>query len=477
MLTIGMRWTDRLIGLLSTLILARLLVPDDFGVIAQASLVVGLLSVLTDLGVQVALIQRSDIDQSHFDTAWTLRLIQLSVVAALVFLLAPYAADYFGDERVVTVLRVMTLTLLLSGIENIGVVRFQKDMEFGREFRFLFSKRVAGFTITMVLAFVWRSYWALVIGAIVGQLVGVVLSYVMQQMRPRLSLLRFSEIFAVSQWSLVRGIGLYLDGNLDRMIIGSRQSTAVVGGYTVANEVSMMPATELLAPLNRVLFPAFVRAREEIGELKRLFLMAQGIQVLVAFPASVGLSLVAEEAVTVLLGENWLLAVPFVQWLALAYVAQAIATSAGYVLITLGRIRDHAAAVWSQVGLFIISVVVFLPDSDAQAIAIVRVISSALGMLMTFLLLKRVMSSLRIAEIGASVIRPLLAVVVMAVIVIQLGRIIDGSTLVALLAKVAAGAVSYVGAIAVLWIIAGRPSGAETYLFDKASALVFAKAR
>ena len=91
-LTVSMRWTDRLIGLVSTLILARLLVPEDFGIIAMASIVVGLTEVLFDLGVNVALIQNKSPTKGHYDTAWTLRLLQSGVAAILVAGTAPLAA-------------------------------------------------------------------------------------------------------------------------------------------------------------------------------------------------------------------------------------------------------------------------------------------------------------------------------------------------------------------------------------------------
>ena len=194
-LTVSMRWTDRLVGIVSTLILARLLVPEDFGIVAQASLVIGLLRVLTDLGVHIALIQNTNAETSHYNTAWTIRLLQFVVISLVLFFAAPVAGDYFGDVRVVAVLQVMTLQLLLSGFSNIGVVNFQKEMRFGLDFRYVFTKRMLGFVTTIVVAAIVHSYWAMVLGTLVSSAAGLVLSYTMHPMRPRLDLSRFSEIF------------------------------------------------------------------------------------------------------------------------------------------------------------------------------------------------------------------------------------------------------------------------------------------
>ena len=102
-----MRWTDRSIAFVSTLILARLLVPEDFGVIAMASLVIGLADVFFELGVNVALIQNRTPSQEHYDTAWTLRIIQTTLAAIVVVIAAPLAATYFNDPRVTLVVQVL----------------------------------------------------------------------------------------------------------------------------------------------------------------------------------------------------------------------------------------------------------------------------------------------------------------------------------------------------------------------------------
>src|SRR5690349_10908401 len=200
------RWLDRVVSVVSTIILARLLVPDDFGVVAMATIVVGLVDVFFDLGVNVALIQNRDPTPDHYDTAWTLRLMQ-SVFATLVVVAAvPLAVDYFKDARVAPVLRVLSLSLLIGGFEYIGILTFQKTMRFALDFRFVVLKRLAGFAVTVTAAWLLRSYWALVIGTLASSAFGVALSYVMHPMRPRARLTKMREIFAVSQWMIVRSI-------------------------------------------------------------------------------------------------------------------------------------------------------------------------------------------------------------------------------------------------------------------------------
>lgn len=465
--SIAMRWTDRLIGLVSTLILARLLAPEDFGIIAMASLVIGLVGVLLDLGVNVALIQNPQATQAHYDTAWTLRILQSAVTAALIFLGAPLAGEYFSDARVVPVMQALSGSIVVAGLENVGVVQFQKDMQFGLDFRFMFLKRITSFVTTITAAVLMQSYWALVIGTIIGRLAGTLISYRMHPMRPRPSLEKFREIFAVSQWMLVRSSGLYLDGNLHKMIVGRRADSAVLGGYTLADEISAMPSTELLAPINRALFPAFVAARENLAELKRLFLLAQGVQTLVGIPAGVGLAMVANEAVIVLLGEKWLPAVPFVQVLALVGAIQAITTSGGYVLITLGRMSQVALIAWGQIGLFVLGAFAAMPQADAGNIALIRLatVGAGLGVVLWFLM--RALTNLSTLDLLRTTSRPLLATAGMAGIVHEVDGLLTFGDLPMLVAKMTVGALAYLLLILGLWWMAGKPEGAESYVLGK----------
>ena len=219
-------------------VLARLLTPADFGIIAMASLAVGLIDVLLDLGVNIALIQNSKADDDDYNTAWSLRLIQACLAGLLIILMAPIASEYYNNPNVTDVLRVMAVSVIIAGLENIGIVTFQKNMEFGLDFKFFFFKRVVGFLITLFAAFLLHSYWAMVLGSLAGRVAGVLLSYGMHPFRPRFSLIRLKHIWSFSQWVLVKNIGSYFDNRLDQLFVGRITNAATTGTYTVAGENS-----------------------------------------------------------------------------------------------------------------------------------------------------------------------------------------------------------------------------------------------
>jgi len=161
-----MRWGRRMIGLVSTLILARLLTPEDFGIVAMAATVASLLEMLTWTGVDLALIREREPTREHYDTAWTIKILQGVLVALLVLASAPIAAMVFDEPRVAGALALLSLRPVLDGLQNIGVVDFRRDLDFGKEFRFGMYQKLMSFSVVVVLAITLRNYWVMIIGMI-----------------------------------------------------------------------------------------------------------------------------------------------------------------------------------------------------------------------------------------------------------------------------------------------------------------------
>jgi O-antigen/teichoic acid export membrane protein len=470
-IVIAMRWADRLVGLISTLVLARLLLPADFGIVAMASVTAGLVDVLLDMGVAAALIQIRGFEPDNFSTAWTLRLIQATLAGAIVAAIAPLASSYFHEARVIPVLRLMAFTMFVAGLENIGIVAFQKEMTFERDFKFFFIRRIVGFAATIALASSLRTYWALPLGALVGRATGVWLSYVMHPFRPRLTLTRLRRIWSFSQWMLIASVGGYVGGRLDRFLIGRRADAMVLGAYSLADEVAAMPSSELLAPVGRVLFPALVDARDQPQQMRRLYLLALALQTMIAIPAAIGLSLLAHEVVSVMLGARWIAAVPFVQMLALVYGLTAISHAAGYLLLTLGRVRGMALLIWTQIALFAAIAVLLFPAANALQLATVRLMVAGVGTIAFLALVLREIKTIRFRDIFDVIWRPLTAVGIMTLFLsaVSFGTFVP---LASLLLRCMAGAIVYVAALMVLWSIAGRPVGGESYALEKIATFV-----
>src|ERR1700722_7876359 len=182
---VAVRWAVRALGLVSTIILARLLMPADFGIVTMAMIVVGTLEIFSQTGQYQAIIRHPNPSREHYDTAWTIFIILCSILAALIFLAAPVADYYFHEPRAVLVVRILALKTFINGFENVGVVNFRRDLQFNKQFLFQVLPSVLSFFVTLGAAFLLRNYWALVIGILSQEFTSFLLSYALSPFRPR----------------------------------------------------------------------------------------------------------------------------------------------------------------------------------------------------------------------------------------------------------------------------------------------------
>jgi O-antigen/teichoic acid export membrane protein len=226
---IAARWAMRLIGLVSTMILARLLAPEDFGLIALALLAYGLLETLSYAGVDLALMRQGNDSREHYDTAWTIQVLQGVFIAVCLAVAAPFVAAYFDEPRAKAVIWWIALRAPIESLQNIGVVAFRKELDFAKEFRFTLISKLLGFVAVVGAALLLRNYWALVVGSIFAAVLNVWLSYRMHPYRPRWSLARFGEIWSFSQWLVISRVGSYLNRKCDEFVVGGHAGTAAMG--------------------------------------------------------------------------------------------------------------------------------------------------------------------------------------------------------------------------------------------------------
>ena len=211
---------DRGVGLISTIVLARLLLPVDFGVVAMASSVIAVVELLSSFGLDVALIQHPRAGREQFDTAWTLNPL-FAVACAGVLAVAAYpAAAFYSEPRLQLVILVLAAGTLVQGFENIGIVAFRKELTFGKEFRFLLIRRLLGFSVTLAMALSLRSYWALVVGMVAGRVFGVAIRYMAHPYRPRLCLSARSDLLQFSKWLLLNNILFFFNHRISDFVIG-----------------------------------------------------------------------------------------------------------------------------------------------------------------------------------------------------------------------------------------------------------------
>ncbi len=469
------KFAERGLGLISTLILARLLIPSDFGLIALAMSLIAALELLGAFGFDMALIQNQNAERRHYDTAWTFNVLFGVFSACTLMLLAAPAAEFFNEPRLDTVMYALALSSFIQGWENIGVVAFRKELEFHKEFRFLVGKKLVSFCVTVPLAFWLQNYWALVFGILSGRLAGLLLSYLTHAYRPRLSLSAWKELFHFSKWLLINNLFHFLRTRAADFIVSKLAGSHSLGVYNVAYEISNLPTTDLIAPINRAVFPGYSKMSHDLKILKDGFLSIMGMIVLLAMPAGIGIAAVAEPLVAVVLGEKWAETAPLMVPLAFFGVLTAMQTNATYIYLAMGKpkISTYLAGA---------NLVVLLPlliwatkeygiIGSSWAFLATAVMFTPLSLFVIYHHLK-----LSFAELLAPFWRPVLAsgcmywavgYVIDLPLFANAGKDTSLDSAAQLTAGVATGALTYVLVTLSLWLLAGRPHSAERYLLDR----------
>src|SRR3989344_1986854 len=279
---------ERSLGLVSTLILVRLLAPADFGIMAMAFSFILVAELLTAFGFDIALIQRQDATEEHYHSAWTCNVLLGLIITVLMLATAWPIALFYGQPDVFWVVCALAIGPLIGGAENIGVVAFRKDLDFRKEFAFQLSRKVAGFVVAVPLAFWLQSYWALVGGTLAFKLAGTVNSYWVHPFRPHFSLRQARALIGFSKWLLLNNIVGFLKERTSDFFIGRLHGPAALGLYNVSYEFANLPSTEMSAPINRALLPGFARLTSDRAALAGAYLNAMRLLALFAIPAAIG---------------------------------------------------------------------------------------------------------------------------------------------------------------------------------------------
>lgn len=312
-------------------VLARLLTPEDFGLFGIVMLAMAAIETFTQTGFDKALVQRRDDASQHLDTAWTVQIVRSLVLAGLLFAGAPLIATFFNEPRAIPILRVLCIAQILGGFRNIGMIYWQKDLEFNRRVVYDFAVSFASIAVGILLAYVERNVWALVWSQIAGAAVGTVLGYAMHPYRPRLRWVpnQARQLFGYGKWLFVDSIVTFLAMNIDRILLGKLLGAVALGFYNMADRIGGLLPMQFTNLTNGVMMPAYAKVQDDRERLGRAFLQVFGVAVSISAPVATFLVLSARELVPAILGRNWSPAIVPLQILAVgAFIRCVVGLSA-----------------------------------------------------------------------------------------------------------------------------------------------------
>lgn len=456
------------LAVLSTVVLARLLAPEDFGLVALATTMMLVMTEVTQLSLATALVRHRAPERAHFDTAWTLNAMRGLVLGALFALAGLPMARFYDDPRLVPIMAALGASVLLGDLGNPRRIMLERDLIFWQEFVLNVVQKLAGVVASVAVAYLYRSYWALVVGIVVTQLANVVVSYLVLPFRPRITLAHSRELLSFSLWISIVQIVNTLNWRFDVFFVGKMLGSATLGHFSMATNLAAMPTREVTVTLKQPFFAAFSSLQADPPRLLSAYQRAQALVSALALPAGVGAALIAEPLVRLALGPKWEPIIVMLQVFAVVYAAQALVALVDPLSMAKGATRAlFQRSVW-MLAMRVPIVVLSLWAWGLMGLIAGRIVTGLLSIWINMAFIRR-LTGLSLARQLWISMRSLVAVCMMVLAVQGLNHVLPPDAtphglLWQVLRSMVVAAAVYGGSAWLLWRLMGCPDGPEREL-------------
>lgn len=335
----ALRGSTRAIALIKAALIARILLPAEFGLFGIAFFTLAFLEVLTETGVNTVLLQKKQGIKDFLPTALSISILRAIFIATVLFFCAPFVANFFKLPEATGLIRATSLVSLLRGFINPSIVLFQKNLEFGRDFVFRASVFSFDAVVAILVTYITRSPMGLVWGLVAGVILEIILSYLMIKPRvwPAWRGEKAKYIIRRGKWMTGAGIFQFFFREGDDAVVGRTLGSSALGLYQMAYKIATLPISEVADVLAKVTLPVFVKIGSDKARLKKAYFKTTLAVSAFAFFAGVGLIIFAELLVRIILGENWLAAVPALQVVSVYAILRASLQPSLTLLISLDK--------------------------------------------------------------------------------------------------------------------------------------------
>ena len=315
---LGTNLTGRMIALVRSIILARLLFPEDFGTVGIAYIVMGAMAIFFVTGFNRALVQKKGNIKDYLDTAWVVQVAKGVVLGLIVFGVAPLAASFYENPSILPITRVIAISCIFDGFRNIGLVYFTKELDFRKLFIYESCSILADVVVSVVAAFIMRNAWAIVFGSLAANLVKLISSYVLHPYRPRFhfQMARARELFTFGKWIYASTLVVFLSTQADSAFLGKILGITALGFYQLAYSYAGIPG-RVFGIIQRVAFPTYSKVQDNKQVLRDAYLKILRLVSCLTIPVAAGIALVAPGFTQIILGDKWMPMVPALQILSI----------------------------------------------------------------------------------------------------------------------------------------------------------------
>jgi len=299
---------QKILGLGTFFILARLLIPEDFGLFAIIALVPTFLNLITSPNFETTVLQKSGDVTPYLNAIWTLNLVRALIITFVIFLFAAPIAKFLHAEKAIDAIRLGGLLILAQYVENVAQLLFFKNIDLKKVFMRDAVSRTSYSISSILLAWWYSSFWALFLGNMIFFLSSSIMTYVLNQFRPRLSFnwKPLKDLLPYGKWIIGQGILGELYGYLESIILGRAVGPAPLGLYSRAKGLAYTPSGSFLSIINKVGFSAYSKIQDSCDKAKDGFFKSLDILLFVTIPFAFLILVGSRELILILLGENWI---------------------------------------------------------------------------------------------------------------------------------------------------------------------------
>lgn len=321
------------------IVLARLLLPEEFGLIVLVTIFITIAGVFVQSGFNIALIQKKDADVIDFSSVFYLSLFVASLLYVFLFFTAPFIAKFFEQPEFATVLRILSITLFFGAFNSIQNAIISRNMEFKKLFISSLGAIIFSGIVGVVMAYIGFGVWALVGQQLTNQLIVTLILTFTVKWKPQFifSIARIKKLFSFS-WKLLASALLdTLNSNLRNLLIGKMFSPATLGFYNRGDQFPNFLISNINGSIQSVMLPTLSSYQDDKQKVKAIVRRAIVTSAFIVIPMMVGLAVIAEPLVKILLTDKWLPAVPFLQIFCAVYALWPIHTANLQAINALGR--------------------------------------------------------------------------------------------------------------------------------------------
>lgn len=324
---------------LITVLLARLLTPEDFGLVGMILVFTGFVALFGELGFGAALIQRNEVNEKHFSSIFWVNLGMGAVLTVLLFIAAPLIAAFFREPSLTSLMKVGSFNFLIVSLGLVQKAILERNMQFRLMAFVEITAVLLGGSIAVVLALTGYGVWSLIWQLLLTSIITVVALWLVSKWRPQLIFNRraISDLWGFSSHLLGFNAFNYWARNADNLLIGRFIGPAGLGIYTRAYTTMLLPLSQVTNVFGRVMFPALSKVQHDKERVKFIYLRAIAVIALVTFPMMLGLFVVADHFVLALYGPNWSEVIPVLRILCMVGLMQSIASTVGWIYQSQGR--------------------------------------------------------------------------------------------------------------------------------------------